>query len=227
MVTVPFANGAEFSWPRRAVGTHDYGVRRGLESLRRNKEQTGEKCARRSFLADILRSDGGWIPMYSEEVDTRSAQIDDLDSQGAEPVDSALKRVRLSPDHASKAELSNQTAAIPARRQCGDHGQFAIAALAAGVAKSIGFAVQRRIAVLYAPIVAGPHETSLLVKNRRADGNSAFGEPLAGFAEGNRKHCRVIVRVWHLANYTPARSTAKRSKEMRYYCSRKVRVIAS
>src|SRR5260370_6723593 len=101
-------------------------------------------------------------------------QGDYLDAIFVQPVDAAAEVNRFADDHRADAELPHQAAAIPAWRQRGDHDFVAIAALAAGAAESVGFAVERKIIFLDAPIVAAPYAFSLGVEKGRAAGNAGL-----------------------------------------------------
>ena len=81
-------------------------------------------------------------------------QVDDGYAILAQPVDAAGKSAALAHDHRADAELAHQPAAIPARRQSGDHDHVAVTALAAGAAEGVGFAVNAGIAFLHAAVAA-------------------------------------------------------------------------
>ena len=124
-------------------------------------------------------------------------EIDDFDVEGAKPYDAALEGAGFADDDAGKTELANEAAAIPARGERSDHGEFAVAALAAGVAEGVGFSVEGRIAKLHAAIVAGAKESAAFIENGGADGDATFGESFAGFGESDCEHGGVIERVCH------------------------------
>src|SRR5579864_5808795 len=90
-----------------------------------------------------------------------TCEIEDGDAICAQPVEAARKVHRIADDNGADAELPNQAAAIPARRERRDHNFVAIAALAACIAKRGGFGVHRGIAVLNAAIVPAAEEFSL------------------------------------------------------------------
>ena len=155
------------------------------------------------LLADVFVPDFGVSPdVGGEEADAFvRIKIDDNYAEGAEPVDAALESARFADDDAREAELADQATAIPAGSKGGDHGEFAVAALAASVAEGVGFAVERRVAVLHAAIVAGTDEVSLFVENRGADGDAAFGEAFAGFGDGHGEHRSRIKGMRHGRDY--------------------------
>ena len=124
-------------------------------------------------------------------------EVDDLDVEGAEPVDAALESAGFADDDAGKTELANETAAIPAGRERGDHSEFAIGALATGIAEGVSFSVERRIAELHPAIVARAEERAVLIEDGGPDRNAAFGEAFASFGERNGEHTVVIERGLH------------------------------
>ena len=140
--------------------------------------------------ADIFVPDFGVVAdVGGEELDAfLGVEIEDLDAEGAEPIDASLESAGFADDDAREAELTDEAAAIPAGRKRGNHGKRAVAALAAGIAEGVSFAVQGGIAVLNAAIAAGAKQFSLRVENGGADGDAAFGEALAGFGNCDREH---------------------------------------
>ena len=159
---------------------------------------------RGSAFADVFVPDGGiFLDVGGEEGDAfLGVEVEDFDVEGAEPVDAALEGAGFADDDASESELADEATAIPAGRERSDHGQFFVAALAAGVAEGVGFSVQGWVVILYAAIVAGAEERSVLVEDRGTDGDAAFGESFAGFGDGYGEHGVVVEGVWHLADYT-------------------------
>ena len=157
-----------------------------------------------SVFADVFVPDGGiFLDVVGEERYTfLRVQVDDFDVESAEPINAALKGARFANDDPGKTELANQAAAIPAGSERGDHGEFAIAALAAGVAEGVGFSVERRIAELHAAIVPGAEERAVVIEDGGADGDAAFGKSFAGFGERNGQRGAMIETVFHCRNYT-------------------------
>src|SRR5262245_23357164 len=80
-------------------------------------------------------------------------QIDYIDAVFAQPVDAALKVDRLAYDNSADAELTNEAAAVPARRKRSGHNRVAIARPPAGVPECIGLAVRGRVRVLDPSVV--------------------------------------------------------------------------
>ena len=46
--------------------------------------------------------------------------------------------------------------------------------------------------MLHPAIVARTNQLAARVKNRRADGNAAFGQPFSGFSQRDGEHCGVV-----------------------------------
>src|SRR6185436_15787498 len=95
------------------------------------------------LLADVLVPDLR-VPRDEplEQVDALlRVEVDHLDPVLAEPLDPALEGARL-PDHdRPDAELADQPAAVPARRERGGDRDIAIGTAATGVAERLGLAV--------------------------------------------------------------------------------------
>ncbi len=157
-----------------------------------------------SLFADVFVPDGGiFFDVSGEEGDAfLRIEVEDFDVEGAEPVDAALEGAGFADDDASESELTDEAAAVPAGRECGDHGQFAVAALASGVAEGVGFSVEGWVVILYAAIVTGAEQRSVFVEDGGADGDAAFGESFAGFGHGDSEHGVVVERVFHGTDYT-------------------------
>src|SRR5690606_40934249 len=119
---------------------------------------------------------------------------DHLDAVLAQPFDPAVEIHRLAHHHGADAELPHQPAAVPARGQRGDHDGVVVAALAAGLAESIGFAVHGWVAFLYAAVVAAAEQAAVFVVQRGADRDAAFGQSGAGLFEGGVEQRAVIWR---------------------------------
>src|SRR5215813_3297914 len=112
--------------------------------------------ATRLLLADVFIPDGRIrANVVSEELKAFfGVEVDDFDAKRAKPIYATLEIAAFTQNHFLKTKLADESTAIPARSKCRDHDEIAVAALAAGVAESIGFAVERRIAKLNASIVA-------------------------------------------------------------------------
>ncbi len=146
-------------------------------------------AAQRLVFADVLVPDG-WIGtnVVRQKVKTfRGIEVDYLDTERAQPVHATLEIAAFADDDFAKTELADEAAAIPAGSKGGDQDEIAVAALAAGAPKSIGFAVKRWITILHAPIMAGTDEFAIRIENCRPDGNPAFGESFAGFRQCDGK----------------------------------------
>ena len=156
------------------------------------------------IFTDVFVPNGGIVlNIIGEQTHTvLRVEIGNFDVERAKPINAALKRARFAHDDPRKTELANQATTIPARSKCGDHSEFAVAALAAGVAERVSFSVQRRIAKLDAAIVASADEPTAFIKNRRADRYAAFGQSFAGFGNSDSEHRGVIVEICHRRNYT-------------------------
>lgn len=115
-------------------------------------------------------------------------EYDYLNAQGAQPFDSALEITGVADYQPAEAELAYESAAVPAGREGRDHDHFTIASLASGIAESIRFAVQGRIAVLYTAVVARSYETAAGVKDRGSDRKSALGEAFPRLSQRDREH---------------------------------------
>src|SRR5712671_583171 len=140
--------------------------------------------------ADIFIPNGRiFADVSGQEIDAIGGmQVDDVDAIFAKPVDAALEVDRFSDDYGRNAELADQTAAIPTRRQRGDHDLVAIGALAPCAAEGVGLTVDARVVLLNPPIVTSAQEISPGIKKGGADGDAAFGEALARFVYGDTKH---------------------------------------
>ena len=133
-----------------------------------------------------------------EEVETfGGVEVDDFNAERAQPIDAALKIAAFANDNFLKTELADEAAAIPARGERGDHDEVAIAALAARIAKSVGFAVKRRIAELHAAIMACAEEDSFHAENCGADGDTAFRKTFASLRDGDCEEGGVVERRVH------------------------------
>ena len=69
-------------------------------------------------------------------------KVNYLHAERAKPVNAALKRAAFADDERAEAELADEAAAIPARRERGDHDEIAITALASGAAECVGLGVR-------------------------------------------------------------------------------------
>src|SRR5262249_14000216 len=120
------------------------------------------------------------------------SQVDHFHSALPEPVDAARKVDRLANDDRTDPKLPDQPAAIPARRERRDHDLVAIASLAARFAKGVRLAMDGRVALLHAAVVAASEKLAVAVEERGADRNSTFGEPAARLLEGDVQKGSVV-----------------------------------
>ena len=70
-------------------------------------------------------------------------EVDDLDTDGAEPLQATGEVTGFADDERAQAELANEAATVPARGKRADHDEVAIGSLASGAAEGVGFAVDR------------------------------------------------------------------------------------
>jgi hypothetical protein len=115
-------------------------------------------------------------------------EIDDGDTEGTKPVDATLEIAAFADDNGAEAELAKQAAAVPARRERGDHDEFAVTFLPSGVTEGVCFAVEGWVTVLHAAIVPGANELAVGIENGGADGDAAFAQALASFVERAGEH---------------------------------------
>ena len=112
----------------------------------------------------------------------------------AQPIDSTLKVHRLPDDNGADPKLSDKPTAIPARCQRRDHDCVAIAALAPGLTKCVGFAVDRGVVFLHTTIVPAAEKRAIPVEQRRADRYSTLRQTYPSFLDRYRKH-RFVIHV--------------------------------
>ncbi len=78
----------------------------------------------------------------------------DLDAVVAEPVDASLEGLAFADDDGAEAKLADESCAVPAGGEGGDHDQVSIRALTAGVAEGVGLRVSGWVVVLDAAVVS-------------------------------------------------------------------------
>ena len=142
------------------------------------------------FLADVFIPDFGMgLDEAGEEIDALArGEVVDLEAVVAEPVDASLKSLAFADDDGPEAKLTDESRAVPAGGEGGDHDEVAIGALAAGVAEGVGFTVGGGVVVLDAAIVARAEESAIASEDGGPDGDASFGETEAGFRDGDGKH---------------------------------------
>src|SRR3546814_2723652 len=121
-----------------------------------------------SILADVLvRHLGVGRDPIAEHADAALVgEVNHVDAGLAQPLDPAVEVHRLAHHHGADVELPHQAAAVPARGERGDHDGVAIAALAAGLAEGVGFAVHGRDASLNGGAVAAAEQAAVVVITR-------------------------------------------------------------
>src|SRR5579862_6590233 len=124
-------------------------------------------------------------------------KVDHFDSIFLKPIDAAAKINGFTHNNGSNSELTDQPAAIPARRKRCHHDFVPITFLASRSAKRIRLPVRRRIAFLHSTIVATAQEFSCVVEKRRADRNSALCESALRFFYRDLKQ-PLITNLVHL-----------------------------
>ena len=146
-------------------------------------------------LADVFVPDFGVRADKSlEQVDALlTVEIDNMHSVLAEPCKATLECATLADNQGADAELSHEAAAVPAGGERGDHDQVAVGGLPAGAAEGVGFSVDGGVALLHAAVVAAADQLAILREERRADGDSAFGEAETRFVDGGLQHLLVAL----------------------------------
>src|SRR6266571_6436292 len=121
-----------------------------------------------SFFADVFVPHRGILrDVGRQHVDAFfGAQVDDFNTILSQPIDAAAEIHRLPDNHGADAELPDQTAAIPARRERCDHNLVAVTSLAARFSKGVGLSVCGRVALLHPPVAAPSEEFSSAIKQR-------------------------------------------------------------
>ena len=107
------------------------------------------------------------------------------------PVVAALEVPRLADHDRADAELAQQPAAVPARRERGDHDAVGVVAAPTGGAEGGRLGVHRGVAVLDPAVVAAPEQGPVLVEQRGADRDAALGEAVASLCDGDLEHSRA------------------------------------
>jgi hypothetical protein len=167
------------------------GDSRRLSAERSRLAQAGGS-SRRQF-ADVFVPDGGVGKNVSSEHFRafRVIEVDDVDAMFAEPVEAAGEVSAFADYQGADVELADEAAAIPAWSESGDHDQVAVGTLPAGATEGVCFAMDGRVALLDAAIVAAAEQGAILVEESGADGDASFGESEAGFVERDGKHVPV------------------------------------
>src|SRR5580658_1754855 len=153
----------------------------------------------RSLFADVLVPQRRTLRNESREHlhTLLRRKINHFDSVFLQPVHSAAKVYGFSDDYGSYSKLTDEPAAVPARRKRRHHNFVAIAFLAPRFAKRIGLPVSGRIPVLHSAVVTAAQEFAGKIKQRCADWNSPFGKPASRFFDCHVEHPQIF-RSIHL-----------------------------
>lgn len=108
-------------------------------------------------------------------------EIDDSDAVFSEPIDAAQEGLRFADNNCADAELADQAAAVPARSEGGRHDRVAIRTLSTGLSKSVRLAVDRRVILLYPPVVSASEQIAFAIEQRCPDRYSALACAETGF----------------------------------------------
>jgi hypothetical protein len=149
------------------------------------------------FFADVFIPDMRLFgDEFLEEVDAfLRVQVDDADAVFDEPVEAAAETDGFADDDSSDLELADESAAIPAGGERGDHDLVAVGALAAGFAKGVGFAMDARVAFLNAAVATAAEQGAVGGEECGADGDAAFGEAEASFVDRDAEHGAGLVEI--------------------------------
>jgi len=118
-------------------------------------------------------------------------EIDDANAVLTKPLDAAGKVPAITDYEGSNAELADESAAIPAWRERGNHHQVAIRALPACAAEGIRLAMDGWVAFLNAAIVPSADEFAVMGEKRGAYGDSALGVAQPRFVESDGEHLLI------------------------------------
>lgn len=80
--------------------------------------------------------------------------------------------------------------------------RVSVATLAPGLAERIGLAVHRRVVLLDPAVVPATEQPAAAVEQRRADRDSALGEPEARLVDGDLEHPLVVDLLFHVLLYS-------------------------
>jgi hypothetical protein len=124
-------------------------------------------------------------------------QIHHFDSVFPQPVDSPAKAPRFPHDYRADPKLPDQSAAIPARRQCRYHDLVAVSSLSARFPECIRFRVSRRIALLHPPVMSSSQNPSLTIKKGCPNRYPALAPPRFRFFDCHLQHLRITQSSHH------------------------------
>ena len=100
----------------------------------------------------------------------------------------ALEVACLADDHGADPELAQQPAAVPARRERGDHDAVGVVAPASGGPEGGRLGVHGGVAVLDPAVVPAAEQGAVLVEEGGADGDAPFGQTRAGLLQRDGEH---------------------------------------
>src|ERR1043165_3447461 len=103
---------------------------------------------------------------FAEELDAFGRiEIDYGDAVLTEPIDATREVARFADDDGTDAELADQSAAIPAGCERGDHNLVAPRAMTASFSEGVGFAVDGGVVLLDSAIMAAAEQLTIGVED--------------------------------------------------------------
>ena len=130
-------------------------------------------------LADIFVPEGGVIgdEICHHRLAARVVIVDHIDARERQHVLKPLEVLGFCHDHAPDPELNDGAGAHHAGAERGVAGDVLVGLLAAGILNGIHLAMQDRIALLHALVVAASDDFAV-AHQHRADRDAAHGKPL-------------------------------------------------
>src|ERR1700728_1219932 len=173
LVEVWYYTGIALAWPRADLfqtQEHDAGIW--------GVRHSGGCTARIPLQADVLEPQ---VVMARDEAPQQLdalgiGQVDHLDTVVGQPIVPTREVLRLAHDHGADAELTDQPAAVPARRQRGDHHRVGIVPSPSGVAEGVGLAVHRGVVLFDAAVAASSEQGPVAVKESATDRDTPLAE---------------------------------------------------
>src|SRR3954468_14977513 len=95
-------------------------------------------------------------------------------------------------------KLSDEPAAIPARRQCRDHDEVPVAFLPSRTPKSICLAVHAGVALLHPAIMSAADQLPAPGEESRANRDAALRATVTGFFQRHREHGFMKISIVHV-----------------------------
>jgi hypothetical protein len=135
-----------------------------------------------SLFADILVPDGGvgGDVCFEKLAAFAVVQVDDFDTDFAEPIEAAGEGAAFADNESANAKLAHQAAAVPTGRKRCNHDQVTITALSAGTTKGVGFGVHAGVTLLYTAVVSLADQVAGARKHGCANWNAPFSQAEAG-----------------------------------------------